>query len=265
MDKRPINEIFITTQKIDYSGLTEDDIVIDLLSGSNLSLANFSFLITKDENINLKIIKLFQEIAKMNDVDRDSLLHNLQNNSFRQTALKELFGDGTIDKNEIILASDVLKNIINSIHNNKEWGKRILQIDLNKLIEEDKKRREKINKRLLSKKMTKTQPGRQVGLPEKPRKLKEQPKKLSLKDIVYEKLGGWENVRNAVEREINREINNYENNEEYVFKNIITDDFIALFVENFLQRYDNLTSKEWGLANRLIKWHFDEVRKSRGY
>ena len=259
------NEMFITPEEIDYSRLVEEDIVIDLLSKSNLSLDSFSFLIAKDENINLKIIKLFQEIAKMSDVDRDSLLHNLQNNSFRQTVLKELFSDSTIDKNEIILASEVLKNIINSIRNNKGWDKRILQIDLNKLIEEDRKRREKINRRLPSRKTTEIQQNKQAGSLKKPRRLKKQPEKPSLKSIVYEKLGGWENVRSAVEREINGKVSNYRGNEEYVFRNIITDDFVASFVTNFLQRYDNLTNKEWGLAKKLIKWHFNDVRKSRGY
>ncbi len=259
------NEIFIIPQEIDYNKLAEGDIVIDLLSKSNLSFADFSFLIAQNENINLKIIKLFQEIAKMSDVDRDSLLHNLQNNSFRQTVLKDLFSDSTIDKNEIILASEVLKNIINSIRNNKGWDKRILQIDLNKLIKEDRKRREKINRRLPSRKTTEIQRNRQAGSLKKPKRSKEQPEKPSLKSIVYEKLGGWENVRNTVEGEINREINNYENNEEYVFRSIITNDFINTFIRKFLREHDNLTNKEWGQAKALIKWHFDEVKKLRGY
>ncbi len=253
MDKSE-SEIFIMPQEIDYSGFTEKDIIIDLLSKSNLSLDSFAFLITKDENINLKIIKLFQTVAKMDDVDQDSLLRNLQNNSFRRTAIKELFSDSTIDEDEIILVSEVLKNIINSIHSDKGWGKRILQIDLNKLAKEDRERREKI---------TQNQTNNQIELPKGPKKLKEQSK--NLKDIVYKKLGGWENVRNAVRREINREVDSYDNNEEYVFRSIITDDFIALFVKNFLREHDNLTNKEWGMAKKLIEWHFNEVRKLRGY
>ena len=80
------------------------------------------------------------------------------------------------------------------------------------------------------------------------------------RDKVVRKIGGWDNLWNSVDRAIARLYAQNQGQKEYVWENIITEDWIESFV-NEIAGVENLLFTEKKMIKEIVKWMFDEKRE----